>query len=275
MYLLFDIGGTNTRVGISSESKTIIRSKIVATPTDFDQGIKVLKQIGDELAPGEKILGVSGGIAGPLDFEKTMLVKSPHLPGWIDKPLKKELEKVFTCPVFLENDSHLEGLGEAVFGAGQGYKIVAYLAIGTALGGVRIVDGQIDKNFQGFEPGHQIIVPDGHPCECGGKGHLETYVGGYYLQKTYKQKAEDIADPVIWNEVAKYLGLGLYNISVLWSPEVIILGGSVTQSLPVDKVQTDLGQLLTIFPKIPKIIKGSLGDNAGLFGARILLAPVG
>lgn len=271
MYLVFDIGGTNMRVAVSADGQEITQSKIVPTPKDFEQGIQTLKQVSDELSGGEKITGIAGGIAGPLDKEKTMLVASPHISGWIQKPLKLELEKTFGCEVKLENDADLGGLGEATKGAGVGKNIVTFLTISTGVGGVRIVNGKIDENVLGFEPGHQIIVPDGNPCNCGGKGHLEAYVGGFYLEKKYQQKPEDIKDPQIWDEVAKYLSIGLNNTIVHWSPDIVVLGGSVMKSLSLDMVTTHLKNELKIFPQAPQIVLATLGHDAGLYGALHLL----
>lgn len=271
MYLLFDIGGTNIRIGISADGRTLLQTKIIPTPEHFDQGIQALKQVGEEFANGQQFDGAAGGIAGALDKDKTGLIKSAHVPGWAGNPLKTELEKIFGCQVKLENDTAIEGLGEANFGVGKDKEIIAYITIGTGVGGVRIVSGQIDKNALGFEPGHQIIFPDGNPCQCGGKGHLETYVGGSYLEKIYGQKAEFITDPEIWDQVAKNLAIGLTNVVVHWSPNIIILGGSVSQSIPLESLQTHLKKLVTVFPEIPELAKSTLGNNAGLFGALHLM----
>ena len=267
MYLLFDIGGTNMRVAVSADGETLAGSKVVSTPEDFDQGIQTLKGVSDELSGGAKITGIAGGIAGPLDKDKLGLVKSSHIPGWINKPLRTELESSFGCRVILENDTVMGGIGEAIKGAGAGRKIVAYLAIGTGVGGKRIVDGKISADSSNFEPGHQIIVPDGNPCNCGGKGHLESYIAGIYIEKIYHQKAEDIKNPGVWNEIAKNLAIGLTNMVVHWTPDIIVLGGSVSKSIPLEKVRSYLTQFLTIFPQAPEITLATLGDNAGLYGA--------
>lgn len=272
MYLVFDIGGSNMRIGVSAGGKTLKASEIVPTPLVFENGIAKLQQVASQLTAGEKIERVAGGIAGPLDKEKTILATSPHMGGWIQKPFKKELEKIFGCNVLLENDTAMIGLGEARCGAGAGKSIVAYLGIGTGIGGARIIDGKIDKNVLGFEPGHQIIIPGGNLCNCGGKGHLEAYVGGSYIEKNYQQEAEGLKDDRIWDELAKYLSIGLNNTIVHWSPDIVILGGSVMKSLPLDKVITHLNTQLKIFPQAPQIIKASLGDNAGLYGALVLLS---
>lgn len=270
MKLVFDIGGTNLRVAVSSDSQTILRSKTIPTPKDFEEGIQSIKEISENLLEGGNIDSSSGGIAGTLDLSKTMLVNGPHIQNWINKPLKAELERALGVTVKLENDTALGGLGEAKFGAGKESNIVAFIAIGTGLGGVRIVDGQIDKNFLGFEPGHQIIHPEGNLCDCGGKGHLESYISGPYLQKLYNQRPENITDSSVWDTVAKNLALGLTNTSVHWSPDLIILGGSVAQSISIESVQKYLKEYLTIFPEPPQIKKASLGKDAGLFGALAL-----
>lgn len=273
MYLVFDIGGTNMRIGVSSDRETLKETKIVPTPKDFEQGIQALKQVADELSGGEKIEGVAGGIAVIFDKNKDVPVHTSHLHGWVNKPLKKSLEGIFHCPIFLENDTAVVGLGEAKAGTDLENNIIAYITISTGVGGVRIVDGKIDRNALGFEPGHQVILPNGSPCHCGGKGHWETLVGGYYLERDYKQKPEQITDERIWNEVAKYLGLGLCNTIVHWSPDVVILGGPVMQSVDLEKVKSSLKEYLTIFPNPPEIIPAKLGSEGGLYGALELLKP--
>lgn len=259
------------RVAVSSDGQAIKESKIVPTPDNFEQGIQTIKQVADELSGGEEIDAVAGGIAGPLDKERTMLIQSSHLGAWVNKPLKQKLEEVFGAEVKLENDAKIEGLGEAVFGPGKEQEIVAYICIGTGVGSARIVDGKIDKNPHGFEAGHQIIVPDGNACNCGGKGHLEAYIAGSYIEKNYGQKGEEITDQTIWDEISRYLAIGLTNVAVHWSPDIVILGGSVAESIPLEKTQAYFNEFLTVFPVKPPIVKGTLGEIAGLWGALELL----
>lgn len=260
MYLLFDIGGTNIKIATSLDGKTISDPVIIPTSQDFEQGLEVLKQTTEKLVKGQKIQAVGVGIAGTLDAQHSMLVKSPHLKPWVNKPLKLKLAEVFQSETKLENDVALGGLGEANLGKYKDQKIIAYLAIGTGVGGVRIVDGMIDQSTQGFEPGHQIIIPNGNQCDCGGKGHLESYVAGAYLK-----------EPISWDEVAKYLAMGLHNTIVHWSPNLIVLGGSVSQSISLDKVSKYLQEFLTIFPNFPPIFHSTLGSKAGLTGALKLI----
>src|SRR3990167_4329700 len=115
MYLLFDIGGTKMRMGIAENFKTISKTVILPTPKRFADGMALFKKTTKELANGKKIKAISGGIAGPLDKNKTMIFNAPNLPDWKNKPLAKEFQKIFKAPVYLENDAVLAGLGEAVF----------------------------------------------------------------------------------------------------------------------------------------------------------------
>jgi glucokinase len=270
MYLVFDIGGTNMRVGISPDGSDIKETKSIPTPQNFDEGLGALKQVAKELATGKKIVAAAGGIAGSLDNNKTMLVASPHIQDWVNKPLRNTLETILGTSVKLENDSLLGGLGEAVYGAGGNQEIVAYIAVGTGVGGARFVKGRIDENSLGFEPGHQIIINNGNACRCGGKGHLEAYIGGKYLEEKYQKSSVDIHDPQIWDDVAKYLSIGLTNAIVLWSPNIVVIGGSVANKIPLDKTQVYLNNNLTIFPNKPTLTKASLA-YPGLFGALELL----
>ena len=170
------------RLAVSENGNKLDRVVILPTPRKFDDAMALIKKAIKELANDKKIKAVSGGIAGPLDKNKTMILNAPNLLDWKNKPLAKELQKIFKAPVFLENDAALAGLGEAVFGAGKGKKIVAYLTISTGVGGCRIVDGKIDENSQGFEPGHQIIFSDKNVIT------LENLVSGTAIDKKYCKK---------------------------------------------------------------------------------------
>lgn len=273
MHLLFDIGATNTRLATSKDGYSLKDIKVIPTEKVFENQIQLMTEIAKELIGDESIEGCAGGVAGALNEDKSALLKSPHLQEWVLKPLKEELEANLDCPVILENDAMLGGLGEAVFGAGKDFPIIAYITIGTGIGGVRIVDKKIDRNTHGFEPGHQVISTDEVLCSCGGTGHLESYIAGSYLKSLYGASAENIKDEAIWTEISKYLSLGLNNTIVHWSPNIVILGGSISEKVPLDILNSLLSKQLQIFPK-PEVIKGSLAQEAGLYGALELVKDI-
>lgn len=267
MYIAFDIGGTNTRVACSKDGKNIGQPIIYPTPVDFTNGVQQLIATVRQITDKENITAIAGGVPGPMDLEKSMLVKAPNLKDWNNKPLQNILEKELHAPVFLENDTAMWGIGEATHGAGQGYDIMAYMTISTGVGGTRIIHQKIDASAQGFEPGHQIINPDGPECGCGGKGHLEAYISGTALQKKFEIPPKEITDPTVWDEEARYLAIGLLNTSVFWSPDCIVLGGSVMKDVDIRLVEHYMNQYNHILPTLPDIKLSSLGDEGGLIGA--------
>lgn len=269
MYLLFDIGATKMRLAVSQDGREFGEPKTLPTPRDFKGGISAFVETAKELAGGQRIDMAVGGIVGPFNKEKTGLTNTPNLPEWNDKPFKEELEKAIGAPVYFENDADLAGLGEAHFGAGKGCGIVAYLTISTGVGGGRIVDGKIDRNALGFEPGHQIIAPDGKD--------LEEHISGRALEERYNKPPKEIRDPAVWEEEAVMLAYGLSNVAVLWSPNVIILGGSMIlgePAIPIERVRFHLKKALKIFSEPPPVEKSALGDSAGLYGASALLNQI-
>src|SRR3989304_3420656 len=178
MYFLFDIGGTKMRLVLSEDGEKIGEPRIFPTPKNFDAGILISEKYIRDFAP-KKIRAVVGGIRR-LDANKETLVNDFRLPGWSGKPVKKRLEEITDSPVYLENDAALAALGEAVFGAGRGHRIVSFITVSTGGGGARVVDQKIDENAMGFEPGHQVILMDE---ESGNVKNLESLIGGAFIEK--------------------------------------------------------------------------------------------
>lgn len=216
----------------------------------------------------EKITEAAGGVAGVLDTQKERLVCAPHLPAWNGKPLKKELQKAFdVAPVALENDTALAGLGEAVYGAGKGRRIVAYVTVSTGVGGSRIVNKKIDENAMGFEPGHQII-----DVRAKNGGSLEELISGTALAACFGKKPEKISDQEVWREAADMLAVGLHNTIVHWSPDIVVLGGAVMRNkIPFDATVRSLAKRMKIFSVLPQVRLAALGDFGGLWGALAIL----
>lgn len=278
MYILFDVGGTKTRVGYSHDGETCEEPVVIETPANFEEGMVLLAETARKASGGERIKAVGVGAASPLDGEKTKMVNSPNLSGWTNKPLKDRLSEFLNAPVFIENDTALVGLGEALHGAGRGSDIVVYMTISTGVGGVRIVDGKFDRNRFGFEPGHQIIdmsstvCADCTPCPaCKDVVDLESMISGSGTERRLGKKAYEVPqENELWNELANWLSVGVANTIMHWSPDTVVLGGSMMvgdPAIPMDKVQENLKKWLQIFPIHPKIKKAELGDFGGLYGS--------
>lgn len=224
MFLLLDIGGTHTRIGLSEDGETLTQLLRCQTPETAHELIPLWKK---EIAPklhGADITAAIVGVPGSLSKDKMAVVHAPALPGWEQTSLYADMATLVDAPVYFENRVALAGLGEAVYGAGRGEKIVQYLSIGTSVGGVRIVDGYIDVAAHGFEPGRQLLF-----TREGALATLESLVSQRSLEKRFGRQLVDIHTTSVWDEVMYYLAIGLTNTMLHWSPQVIILGGAIAE----------------------------------------------
>lgn len=274
MKIVFDIGGTNIRAGLFSKEGMLVAKRVEATPQDYETGIAQMKSMAGALLSAVVPKKVAIVIAGVLDRREGTILVSPNLSGWERKPLGRDLARTLGVPVTLENDAVAAGLGEARFGAGKGNRIVAYLTISTGIGGAKIVDGQVDANAWGFEPGNQIInMKETKTVGNFRRGTWESYASGTAFAKRYGVSPKACTDPAIWKDFTVYLAAGITNMIVLWSPDIVVLGGGVTRSgkMFLSSLRRQLEKLV-VFPRKPPIVIGSLGDDAGLWGGSILLA---
>lgn len=281
MYIVIDIGGTKTRIARCDDIEQSVEIiEKFPTPKTAEAGMKKILEIITNLDVDTE--AVSIGIAGVVDQKEKILLTSPNLPGWKDQPLDEFLTSAVPAEdVLVANDTDLGGLGEAVGGAGNSEGITAYLTVGTGVGGTRIVGGRMDTSRYGFEPGHQIIdlsdflsIEGKQPPEGFVPGHLEYYVSGHILEKKTGLDAVDIKDEALWSEFQDRLVAALNNVIVMWSPDVVVLGGSMiirNEFLSFAYMQKELEKKLTIFPNVPIIQRALLQDDAGLVGAREFL----
>lgn len=275
MKIVLDIGGSNTRAGLFSVDGTLVAKRVETTLQEYQKGTARIAWLVRQLSPSSTPDGVAVVIAGVLNRDEGTILVSPNLSSWERKPLTRDLARTLGVPVTLGNDAVAAGLGEARFGAGKGRRIVAFLTISTGIGGAKIVEGQVDANAWGFEPGNQMInVSETHTIGNFRRGTWESYASGTAFEKRYGVSPKECADPTIWEDFATYLAAGITNVMVLWSPDIVVLGGGVAKSaekfLPLLHKQLEE---LVVFPQKPPVVVGSLGDDAGLYGGLMLLSP--
>ena len=264
MILVADIGGSHTRLSINDVPDSLEEPIVYDTPADFNDAISTFARAAMDISKGRPITSGVVGIAGTLSADRRVLLRSPHLRGWENRDVAATFGQAIGAPVRFENDVALGALGEATRGAGVGASIIAYVAVGTGVNGARVVDGKIDVTALGFEIGHQRLDIGADAQE------LEELVSGSALFTKYGRPASEITDPDIWNECADILAIGLYNTILHWSPERIVLGGSLllgTHGIPVERVNTALQSINTALPALPEIRLAALGDSSVLSGA--------
>jgi len=283
-----DLGGTKIEGILTDENyQSITRKRI---PTNQDDGYNsILEQIKNlvlELSQ-ESDEKISIGICTPgaLSLDSG-LIKNSNTQCLIGKDLQNDLKNILCNNVAIENDANCFALAEAKLGAGKNSNIVFGIIMGTGVGGGIIIDGKIHRgrtNIAG-EWGHHCIYPEGNNCYCGNKGCVETYISGPALEKTWfnltsqNQSLSEIiqnsANPNFSNWKKSFLdnfGLSLANVIDILDPDVIVLGGGVSN---IDFLY-DEGKN-TVYEKVfsdivdTPIVKNKLGDSAGVFGACML-----
>lgn len=271
MHLLLDIGGTYTRLSTATNGSFTPPVKFPTEP-DFTAAMSTISARVRQIFPASQFESTIVGLPGVMNQATGRLASSPNLPAWINQPILDQLQDITHAPVRIVNDAALAGLGEACYGAGQGYDIVAYLTISTGVGGARVVQQQIDVSTYGFEPGFHLVDASGGLCpDCHHPSSLEDLVGGASTAKRFGQHPKAIKDPLVWSTLAKWLAYGLTNITALWSPAVIVLGGPMMKDIPLDLVIKHTAQLTSFLPAPPAIKLAALADDRAFYGALALL----
>ncbi len=258
MILLFDIGGTKSRFAVSKDGVSFEEPLMIDTPSQYSEGILAFNDAVKKVTQGKKIEKAVGGFPGTIVDKKVF--RSPNLSDYEGKLLGYELERICGVEAIIENDASLATLGEALYGAGKGYNIVAYITISTGIGGGLVIDGKIQKTKYGFEPGHQIINYKTREV-------LHDLISGTALSKKYHKPAKEIKEPEVYEWIAEVLGVALSNTIMHWSPDVLVLGGSITKDIDLTEVEEQVRSNMKIFPDIPVIKRAELGAYNGIWGA--------
>ncbi len=261
MYLVVDIGGTKTRFAGSHDLAALVEPVVVDTPQDYREGLDVLRATATRASNGASIDGVAIGVPGVLSRDKRVLIHAPNLLKWNGAAIADDVGAMLGARVALENDTALVGLGEATAGAGKGSAILAYVTISTGVNGARIVDGQIDRATYGFEIGEQYVDDSART--------FEELVSGRAVGARFGVNPRDLGkDHPVWDELARIAARALHNAIAHWSPDRIVMGGSMMNEvgIPIDRIWTHLQALPRKNPALPEIVHAALGDFGGLWG---------
>ncbi|MBI4080119.1 ROK family protein [Candidatus Kaiserbacteria bacterium] len=259
----FDVGATSMRIArITADG--VGEPRKVATPRDVQEGVALLVQLIRESAESEPLAAVAGGV--PAVVSEGRIYRVPNQEGWTNFNLRGALLDELGVAVEIHNDADMAALGEATYGAGAGTRVVAYIGVGTGIGTARVVEGRIDSGAFDLEAGHHII-------EAAAGKSLEELVSGGAFSKRFGVHPRDVPRTEYEHETPM-LAVGIYNTILHWSPEVVVLGGSMMNEengYRLGDVVAALEKLPAIYPKLPELRPAALHDNAGLHGARALL----
>ncbi len=305
-----DIGGTNVRVAVGyGNGKILSRSDERSDKSSGPLGIgKQIARMIRVMVPRKKIRCIGIGSAGPLDLADGSIVHSPHL-GFDRIPLVKPLKKELNVPVRLVNDCVAAVIAEKEYGHGRKCANLVYVTISSGIGAGVIVDNHLlmGKDGNAHEVGHMTIDREGKLlCGCGKRGHWEAYCGGnnasnfarYWIESRSspgiesrlllkisdndlgKLSSRDIFDSAskgdklaleIVEEIGRLNAIGFANITNVYDPELITVGGAIPLANP-NMILTPIRRLINQhnLNRIPRIELTKLGEDSVLHGALAL-----
>ena len=248
---------------------------------------------------GVTIEGIGIGTPGIVDeTNRIVLGGAENIKGWENLNLADRIEAETHLPVQMGNDANLMGLGETMYGAGQGARNVVFLTVGTGIGGAVVIDGKLFNGFanRGTELGHVPLIANGEPCACGSIGCLEHYASTSALVRRFNKRAaeagrsfsgEEINGELIvrlykegdklatecLDEHCDFLGHGIAGFINIFSPQRIVIGGGLSEAgdFYIQKVSERAHRYVMADCAVnTRIMAASLGNKAGSIGAASL-----
>lgn len=309
-----DLGGTNIVAGVVDEEYNIVAKASCKTDVPRPEkeicdsmaevALEAIKKANITIDDVESI-GI--GVPGAVNPETGIIEYSANLffHNW---SVVEMMEERLNTKVKIENDANAAALGEYLAGSAKGAKNAVAITLGTGVGGGIIIDGKIysGSNYAGAELGHMVIVKGGKDCACGRHGCWEAYASATGLINLTKEKIltekpefsymlklcdDDISnvsgrtafdamaegDPLakqVVEEYISYLATGIVNIINIFQPDVLCIGGGVSNQgenllAPLRKI-VESERYTKHNDKQTVICKCSLGNDAGIIGAAYL-----
>lgn len=307
-----DVGGTNIRAGVITREGRILGT--ARRPALAMEGLAVTQRmiidaIEEALVNAgvvaSEMIGIGMGVPGRHQSAAGIVLYSPNFAGWTQVQLLAPIAAHFKVGVFMRNDVKTASLGEYFFGAGQGYRWVVMITLGTGIGGSLIVDGKLVLGSgEGFgEVGHMTVDPGGRRCGCGNHGCWEALAGrdaiierAHRLLQTGRpsmlgemtgwslaaitpaliaeaaQRGDALAREAL-EETGMWVGIGVANLIQVYNPEVVIIGGGISQAgdLLLGPIQRTIDWRAQMVPaSSAAIVPAALGDDAGMVGGAVL-----
>ena len=311
-YLGIDLGGTNIAAGIVNKNGEIIIKDSVPTirGRHYVEIIKDMGLLSQDLISkaGLKVKDVASigiGSPGTPDKKEGVLLYSNNL-GFVNVPMRLEMQKYLELPVYLENDANCAALAESVAGAAKGSNSSITVTLGTGIGGGVVIDNKVFSGFNGAasELGHMVICVDGEQCTCGRKGCWEVYASATALINQTKKAAfenkdskinslvdndlekinaktafdaqrmgDEIGNQVV-DQYIEYLKEGIANLINIFQPEIIVIGGGISKEKEnlLTPLNNKLEGLTYCYDSVEntKIVTAKMGNDAGIVGAAML-----
>jgi glucokinase len=302
-----DVGGTRIAVGLVERKGRIVKDAKLLTPTSgpfavVDAIIDLVDEVGAGVQAAE-VAGVGVGLPAQVDFLRQEIEYCTNLPlAGID--VRSLVMARTKREVTIDNDGHLAAVGESRYGAAKGARDFIMITLGTGVGGGMFVAGEPYRGSRGLggEIGHTVIDLDGPPCPCGGKGHLEAFLGRraiaargqeaarLFSGKSILDAAGGVIDDVgteavliaarggdavareILLDCGTILGRALVGFVNVLNPKLVCVGGGVGEAADflVERAEEVMQAEALAGRRDVTVVQAVLGNDAGILGAAAL-----
>lgn len=258
MYVGVDIGGTKTLVAALDDHGVIVERIRFLTPAKYTDFILELRKATESLQTKDFR---AGGIAAPgkIDRDHGIGRDFGNLK-WHDVPIQADAERIFRCPIVVENDANLGGLSEAMLLPPD--KRILYITISTGIGTGFIDHQHIAPELADSEGGHMLLPFRGK------RVIWESFASGQAIVERFGKRAADITNEATWRRIAHDLSLGFIELIAIAQPDIIVIGGGVGtyyerfEPFLLHELQRSSNPLIPI----PLIRKAARPEDAVLYG---------
>lgn len=297
-----DFGGTSVKLAVVEGSELL--TDVFRIPTQNYDGPDalieaIIGQVNEIRETFPKVAAIGIGVPGAVDFSTGVTYNLTNVRGWSSVPLRDRIRELSGLPTVLDNDANCMAFAEWKFGAGQGFRNVICVTLGTGVGGGLILSGEVFRGstYAAGEIGQMSIDYRGVEGPYGNSGALERYIGNRQIAEMaaemYRGKGlpvpEDHSPEALaalaregdetareaWDRVAEYLAACLMNTIYLLNPDAVVIGGGVAHAgeLLFDPLKRRLGETLTLecFQHL-SIVPARFGNTAGILGCSAMAA---
>ena len=293
-----DMGASHLRFVLADRQANIVEES--RERVNSDAGARgVIAQIRDGIRrlvpPGEPLQGIAIGVPGCVHPQTGKVFDANNVPGWREVDIGQELEEIFRCPVFLDNDANMAALGEHWRGVARDVDNFVFVAVGTGIGAGIFMNGRICRGCSGSAGEIFRMNVDWTRWEedFPDTGHLETYASGLGIaaegRKVLSTGNGSGASSLVEERDARYvfeasqtgdakartvienslvmLGVGVANVISVLDPDLVVFNGGVVRGSPYLLLATVEKVVAKIHPKPPALQLSALGDKAQIWGA--------
>jgi glucokinase len=238
----FDLGGSKLLGCLTDGAGAVLARAVRATgrATGPADACRLLSEVAAELRASVGPFDVVGiGFPGQVDFDQGIAHASVMLDGWREVPLAEQVAAQLAVPCVVDNDVNAAAVAELRLREAEAPDSMLFVAVGTGIGGALAIHGRLWRGHTGVagEIGNMTIDRHGPSCWCGRRGCLNVYASGAAIEAQLgagvslaeHTRAGHPALGEVVRVAAELLGVGLANALNLLNPELVVLGGGVSE----------------------------------------------